>query len=194
MPAPGVRDGKTILFVGKEWERKGGPLLLNAFQSVRELVPDARLAVVGPTAPRAEVANVDWLGAVPDREQLMRLYADSSIFVMPSYCEPFGLVFLEAMANELPCVGTEIDAIPEIILDGETGLLVPAGDAEKLAWALLRLIQEPARAVEMGVAGSRRLMHSFGWAMLATSSISNCGRYWPERLPSHEAARSPRAF
>jgi glycosyltransferase involved in cell wall biosynthesis len=159
----GNRDGRTILFVGKEWERKGGPTLVEAFGLVRDRIPDARLKVVGPTRPQTDSANVEWLGAISNRSHLMRLYAESAVFVMPSLCEPFGLVFLEAMAHHLPCVGTNTDAIPEIIVHGETGLLVPVGDVEALAEALSELLAHPLRAAEMGVRGASRVASAFSW-------------------------------
>jgi glycosyltransferase involved in cell wall biosynthesis len=83
------------------------------------------------------------------------------VFAMPSLWEGFGLVFLEAMAAGKPVVSTAVSAIPEVVQDGVTGLLVPPREAESLARAILALLTDPARARCMGEAGRVRLQERF---------------------------------
>lgn len=165
--APRCDDGNTILFVGREFQRKGGPILLDAFARLRRRVPTARLLVAGPRRrPRSLPEGAFFLGPVAF-EELPALLSQSTVFAMPTLAEPFGLAFLDAMACGVPCVGTRIEAIPEIIREGETGLLVPPGDAVLLALALERFLEDPVRARAMGARG-RALVRAGGlWSHVA---------------------------
>jgi glycosyltransferase involved in cell wall biosynthesis len=145
-------DGRTIVFVGKEFARKGGHVLLEAFARVRRSFPKARLLVAGPPVPRAAPLGVAFLGFVP-LDELPSLLAQATVFALPTLAEPFGIAFLDAMACGVPCVGTRHEAIPEIVRDGVTGLLVPPGDPAALAGALERLLADPAAARAMGTRG-----------------------------------------
>jgi alpha-maltose-1-phosphate synthase len=158
-PAPGA---PTVLFVGRDFRRKGGDVLLDAFRFVRTRVPDARLVVAGTDeAPREP--GVDVLGTIRGREALAQLYEHATVFCLPSRFEPYGLVLLEAMAHGLPCVATRGDAFPEIVVEGRTGLLVPRGDASALAGALVELLEAPERARALGAAGRRRVEETLNW-------------------------------
>ena len=88
---------------------------------------------------------------------------EASIFVMPSLCEPFGLVFLEAMAYALPCIGTRIDAMPEIITDGETGFLVTPKNVNDLAEKIITLLKNVRLLESMGEKGSEKVQMNFRW-------------------------------
>lgn len=162
---PKTYDGKTILFIGMDFERKGGYVLLEAFKKVKNEIPDAKLIIIGPNKGIFKIneLGVEMLGCVKDRKIIEEQYKQASIFVMPSLCEPFGLVFLEAMAYKLPCIGTTVDAMPEIIQDGITGFLVPPGDACSLAEKMVTLLNEPEILAQMGNAGYRRVKENFSW-------------------------------
>jgi glycosyltransferase involved in cell wall biosynthesis len=160
-------EANTLVFVGKDFERKGGPTLLAAFRAVRERIPGARLLVAGPESRRGDAPGVEWLGLVRERDQVDALLAKGAAFVMPSRCEPFGLVFLEAMAHGLPCIGTTQDAMPEIIGDGETGFLVPPEDPAALAARIVELLSQPDLARSMGERGYARVRDRFQWSQVA---------------------------
>ncbi len=166
-------DGRTILFVGYQFDRKGGGYLVEAFKKVRMKIPDARLVIVGPEGqnnPRME--GVEFRGAVDDRFTLEECYNDSSIFAMPSLCEPFGLAFLEAMGHKLPCIGTTKDAMPEIIEDGVTGFTVGPADADALAAKMIQLLRNQELMTRMGEAGFRKVSEEFTWDKVADRIIS----------------------
>jgi glycosyltransferase involved in cell wall biosynthesis len=152
----------AFLFVGRMFAAKGGPDAVEAFERVRAQHPSARLWIVSHRPPPRSVAGVEWLGPL-EPDALARRYARASVFVLPTLREAFGLAFLEAMAFGLPCVGTRIEAIPEIVSDGETGLLVPPRDPAALARAMSDLLGDPVRARLLGAAGRARVEARFGW-------------------------------
>lgn len=161
-------DGKTILFVGKDVQRKGGLVLLEAFKRVKEKVPDARLVMVSSKLQKhSHKRDLKEFGiyiqGLVDKRALVYWYRRASVFVMPSLFEPFGIVFLEAMAYKLPCIGTNICAIPEIIDDGRTGFLVKPGDADKLADKLIYLLAHKEQARRMGERGRKKIERYYLW-------------------------------
>jgi len=151
----------TVLYVGSDWRRKGGDVLIDAFRRVRSEHPEARLQIVGTEEPSAE-EGVEVLGFVRDRSRLADLYARASVFCLPSRFEPYGLVAVEAMAHELPCVVTP-GALAEVVLDGETGIVVPPEDPVALAGALARLLEDPPYARRLGVNGRARVEGQLTW-------------------------------
>jgi len=157
--------GRQILFVGSDWDRKGGPDLVEAFRKVLKVYPDAQLVVAG-ASPKIDLPNCNILGPVPI-SQLAEHYARASVFCMPTRLEPFGIAFLEAMMHRLPVVATQIGAIPEIVQDGLTGELVVPGDTDALASALLGFLGNPARCQRAGEAGYRRATQIYTWEHVA---------------------------
>jgi glycosyltransferase involved in cell wall biosynthesis len=162
-PPSGSSNPVRLLFVGNRLGVKGGYDLMEVF----------RESLVG----RAElhIATGDALGEVPPGVTVHRgvraytpewfaLYAASDVFVLPTKTDPFGLVFIEAMAAGLPVVGTNVNAVPEIVEDGVTGLLVPPGDPRALAQALGRLVDAPDTRRQMGAAGRARAAELFDMA------------------------------
>ncbi len=156
----------TVLFIGNDFERKGGLQLLRAFRFVREQVPTARLVVVGTPHPIPPQDGVEVIGRVEGRSAMSRLYEEASVFCLPSFFDPFPLVLMEAMAHRLPCVATSTCGVLEIVLDGETGVMVPRDDAmvTSIAATLTELLLDPARAAHLGDAGRQRVEERFLWS------------------------------
>jgi glycosyltransferase involved in cell wall biosynthesis len=167
--APGAGEHPpTVLFVGRQFERKGGDLLLAAFKTVRERVPDARLVIIGPERLDVQQAGVDFVGFLEKdradhRARLLDAYANADVFCLPTRFEPFGIVYLEAMYFGLPCVGTSAWAVPEMIADQVSGYTVPVGDVNALSDRLVRLLTDSSLAHRMGEAGRARAENHFTW-------------------------------
>jgi glycosyltransferase involved in cell wall biosynthesis len=182
-PGPHARawDRPRFLFVGRDFERKGGPELLRAWPAVTAQRPDAELLVVGPRSVGGEPpAGVTLLGPI-DRSTddgeaaFLDAYRRATAFVLPSLYEPFGIVLLEAMMHGLPCVAADRCAMPEIVEDGVSGRVVDPTDSHALAGALLALIA-PETAQRMGAAGQRRLRERFTWPTVADRILSELTR------------------
>lgn len=170
-PAPFSRfdGGITVGIVGRLTPWKGQHIFLEAAAKVREQFPQARFQIVGAalfdegdyeqqlhalTAQLGLEDAVEWLGFrsdVPELVMQMDVLAHAS-----TTGEPFGQVIIEGMAAGKPVVATNGGGVPEIVLDGETGYLVPMGDAAALAEAILKLCNAPENAVAMGTAGRKR--------------------------------------
>jgi len=159
-------QSKQIIFIGQNsaFERKGGPQLLRAFELVRKEIREAELLLVGVSEKRQiNQEGVRVLGFIKERSKVEELLEGASVFAMPSICEPWGLVFLEAMAYKLPCIGTNTDAMPEIIRDGHTGFIVPPNDHKALADRITTLLSDEELMRKMGERGYERVKSTFTW-------------------------------
>jgi glycosyltransferase involved in cell wall biosynthesis len=151
--APGtpreLRGGPVrILFVGGNLERKGGTHLLEAVARMGDL--DVQLDLVTWDSPRPQPRVQVHQGLQPNSPELMDLYHAADIFCLPTMGDCLPMVLSEAGAAGLPVVSTNVAAIPEIVRDGESGLLVPPGDPVALASALRALVENPALRLSMG--------------------------------------------
>lgn len=154
-------DAGRIVFVGIDWDRKGGPTLLSAFDKIAARFPQATLTIAGCSPPLSN-PRAQAIGLVP-RTNVSNLLADASIFCLPSVVEPSAVASVEAMAFKLPVVATSVGGFPGMVEDGKTGLLVPPNDADALAAALSELLADPERTRAMGQAGYRRGRDLFTW-------------------------------
>ena len=154
---------RKILFVGKGFKGKGLDTLLQAFTTVMARIPDAQLTIVGPKEADICGDGVNYLGRIADRNTVRNLYYQHSLFIMPSRFEPLGQVFLEAMSCQLPCIGTTIDAMPEIIDHDRTGFTIEPGDSVRLAEYIVKLFGDPQLAARMGQAGFKKLQKKYTW-------------------------------
>jgi phosphatidylinositol alpha-mannosyltransferase len=173
-PLPQFTDGRlNILFLGRMDDRKGFPYLLNAFSIVQQRIPSARLVVAGgytedDIAPyRRQVAeqnvrDVVFVGRVADADK-PRYYKSCHVFCAPSTgFESQGIVLLEAMAAGRALVASDIPGYRSVISDGQEGLLVPPRDEEKLAAALIGLLESPDLRAQLGQCGLQRVQrHSW---------------------------------
>jgi len=160
-------ENPNILFVGKDFTRKGGKYLLEAFSIVRRELPNATLTIIGPKLAFVP-DGVRCLGPLSKAsrtgmDRLLDEYSSASLFVMPSLYEPFGVVFAEAMAHKLPCIGTDICAIPEIIEDGITGYVVPPEDSQSLSGRMISLLKNPDKCRTFGDKGHAKYLTEFTW-------------------------------
>jgi glycosyltransferase involved in cell wall biosynthesis len=190
VPDPPCRRSSStfeFLFVGTDFERKGGFDVVEAFGQIAGDHPGARLTVVGPDphAPSPDPFARSWVEpkrreralttlerleredlirrrALESRETLLQeLYPRADAFVMPSLAEGFGFTNVEAMSMGLPVITSDVGPMPEAVEDGETGILVPPGDVEALSEAMSRLASNPDSAVRMGAAGRESFLERF---------------------------------
>lgn len=154
----------NLLFVGYDFGYKGGADLLAAFAIARESIPELTLTVVGPGADQVPTTpGVQRTGLIRDRNALLACYREADLFVMPSLCDSFGFVFLEAMTQGVPCIGTDLNAMPEIIAHEHTGYVVPVRNPRVLADAILRFYAEPENRLRMGRASLERVRLHYTW-------------------------------
>jgi glycosyltransferase involved in cell wall biosynthesis len=155
------RDPNMVLFPHTNYRLKGGPVLMEAFARVVQQFPKAQLVVAGPSPELAHGPNVRALGVVRDRNELLSLYRRASVVVLPTLNDNFPRVLFEAMVHGLPCIATSVGGIPEQILDGETGYVVPPGDADSLARRICSVLGSSERRCAMGRAGRAHVLSSF---------------------------------
>ena len=190
-------DRPTIVFVGRITRQKGLPHLLRACEQLPADVqvilcagapdtPEIKAEVEGLVARlREKRTGVVWIEEMLPRPELIAVLAASDVFVCPSVYEPLGIVNLEAMAVGLPVVGSATGGIPDVIVDGETGLLVPIDQVQDgtgtpidparfeadLAERLTTLVTDTEAAKAMGQAARRRVEEHFAWEAIAQRTM-----------------------
>jgi glycosyltransferase involved in cell wall biosynthesis len=178
---PGLVRKKVIGIVGRLAEQKGHKVLLEAMTEVIKEVPDAILLVIGEGPDREKLERIAKIGGLEDKvcflgaksqEDVFRLYGTMDVFAMPSLYEGFGLTAAEAMAASLPVVGTQIIGLSEVTVDGETGYLVPPGNAQALTVKLITLLKDPEKRARMGQAGYEWVKANFSMEMFSESMLS----------------------
>ncbi len=174
----------VVLSVARQYRRKDTRSLLEAFARLARRYPEAQLRVVGggPELPRLQAAarelglgdRIAFLGEVADDQAVRREYLGADVFCLPSLQEGFGIVFLEAMAASLPVVAARAAATPEVVPDGEAGILVPPRDPAALAAALGRLLDDPPLRRRLGEAGRLRV-ERYDWKVVAGEFLKALG-------------------
>jgi len=187
-----------VLFVGRITRQKG---ILHLVRAIRHLKPGVQVVLCAGApdtdaiakemttlvdeAKREAAAKVVWIPEMLPKEVVIALYSHAAVFVCPSVYEPFGIINLEAMACETPVIAAEVGGIPEIVVPGETGILVPfeaegGGSAEPrdperysraLASAINELMGAPERRTAMGKASRARVLANFSWQYIARVTL-----------------------
>jgi phosphatidylinositol alpha-1,6-mannosyltransferase len=170
---------------------KGHDQLLLAWPRVLAEVPDASLVIVGrgddverlhmKAAALGIGRNVYFPGFLPDAA-VRSVMRHAALFAMPSRGEGFGLVYLQAMRAGIPCLGSRDDAAVDVIVDGETGLLVPKQDPEAIAGAVARLLTDETMRRRMGDAGRRRFESTFTYPRFRARLATTLVRAFPAAL------------
>lgn len=165
-----------ILFSSKMidvWTQKGGPLLLDGFALARRQNPALHLSLVGHDDYSRLAAGADGVSAYGyvTWDELVELFRRAALFAMPALQEPWGLVYLEALACRTPVLGLDRLAFPEISGDGAFGFICPAATPESVAATLLDAMSSPARLAEMGARGQRHVRENFSWPRTAAKLV-----------------------
>ncbi len=182
-----------VLFVGRITRQKG---IVHLVRALPQIDPDVQIVLCAGAPDTQEIAaemgaavaaasaarpGVIWIRDMLPREDVIPLYSEAAVFCCPSIYEPFGIINLEAMACGTPVVASKVGGIPEVVVDGETGLLVPVEQQDiapyepvaptafsrDLAAALNRLLGDPALRDRMSVAGRARVEAHFAWDAIA---------------------------
>jgi len=181
-PIEKFADGKlNILFVSRLEKRKGLNYLIEAFKQVKQEIPNSRLIIVGPgtrlrrgyerEVRRSGLEDVVFIGFVP-YEELPRYYKTADVFCAPAIGrESFGLILLEAMAVGKPIVASDIEGYASVLTHNVEGLLVPPGDKEMLARALISLLADGSLCREMGAKGRAKAL-GYSWERVAQSVLN----------------------
>ncbi|HAB39531.1 MAG TPA: hypothetical protein DCE52_16290 [Rhodobacteraceae bacterium] len=178
----------NILFVGRDWERKGGPLAYDAFLLLKEKIPHATFTIVGPTVQPVFGDGVIFEGFLRkhkffERRKIKKLYLEASLFCTPSVCETWGLVYVEAAASGLPIIGTHEWAMPDIVINGKTGVLVKERTQEALCDAMYEVLCDPLSAQRMGSAAISHVDQVLDWPNVADRIIAAIS---PESLQNRQ--------
>ncbi|WP_131104928.1 glycogen synthase [Ornithinimicrobium sufpigmenti] len=192
---------RTVAFLGRITRQKGLPYLLRA---LRQLDDDVQVVLLAgaPDTPEIErevvglvdqlrtdrgegAAPVVWIGEMLPRDKVIAVLSHATVFLCPSVYEPLGIVNLEAMACGAAVVATATGGIPEVVVDGETGWLVPIEQVtdgtgtpvdedafvEDLGAAVVEAVSDPQEAARRGAAGRRRAVESFAWSTIAERTV-----------------------
>jgi glycosyltransferase involved in cell wall biosynthesis len=176
-----VWEHPRFLFVGVDWERKGGPLLLRAFSRLRQRLPAATLDLVGGH-PRIDQPGVNAHGELSrarreDRDLLADLFRRATCMAVPSQIEPFGIVYVEAGSSGIPSIVSAVGGARDIV-GAEGGIVVAPGDEDGLLAAMLTL-SEPATAQRMGKAAQQRAA-LYTWEKVAERLLRALGLRLPD--------------
>lgn len=166
-----LKQGNKILFVGKNFNRKGGFHVVEAFKELLKKMPNAELYVAGPTEnPISEnIAGYHFLGSC-NRNQLNDLYNKCDVFAMPSYFEAFGIVFVEALTFGLPCLVRRCQDMPYIIDHGKTGFVIDDDNVHVTANYLFTMLND--ETFKQNVVSQREFFRSYySWDTVARRII-----------------------
>lgn len=156
-----IYTNQKILFVGIDWERKGGPELIEAFKLVLVKYPEASLTIAG-AKPEIQIENCKVLGKIKPTE-LNSFYETATLFCMPTRVEPFGIAFLEAMQASLPIIGTNVGAVPDFLQNDWNGILVEPGDVQGIANGIIKLLDNPSLCKLYGERNFNLIQERYSW-------------------------------
>jgi starch synthase len=192
----GVDAGKPyVLFVGRITRQKG---VTNLVDAIRYMPPDIQVVLCAGAPDTPEIAaelrqkvedarkdhpHIIWIEKMISKSEAIQLYSHARVFVCPSVYEPFGIINLEAMACEAPVVGSSTGGIKEVVVDGETGYLVPFEQdrngfptepdtfARDFGEKVSDLLADPEKCRRFGAAGRKRVEEKFSWTAIADQTI-----------------------
>lgn len=199
-----------VLFVGRITRQKG---IIHLVRAIEHIGRDAQVVLCAGAPDTPEIASemrsavatakkahgrVIWVEEMVPKKDVIELYGHAAVFCCPSVYEPFGIINLEAMACETAVVASKVGGIPEIIVDGKTGWLVPykptsdldteprdpAGFSRDMAGRINELLSDPAKCDAMGVAGRQRVEDVFSWRAIAEKTVD-----YYKRLVSHQRVK-----
>ncbi len=161
---------KNILFVGVDWVRKGGPVLLKVFEKVLQKHKDASLTIIGCSPENIMLPNCKVLGKIP-KDKLAPYYNNAAVFCLPTLREPFGIVFVEAMHYKLPVIANNIGSIPDMVINDFNGYLID-NKVEDYANQICKLFDDPEKCKQLGENGYAHAQSKFKWELVGKTMKS----------------------
>jgi glycosyltransferase involved in cell wall biosynthesis len=191
-------EEKIVVYVGRFVREKGIHILLNAASVILAEEPNTKFVIVGGGQRDRFQKFVQWYGlgdkvlftGFMANRSLHEVYRIADVAVFPSLYEPFGIVALEGMAAGIPVVASDAGGLKEVVLHDKTGTLSYAGNAESLAWAVLRVLRDPDRAKKLQGAARDRIDQDFTWDLLAEQTLAIYDKVWAEFLESYWAEKT----
>jgi glycosyltransferase involved in cell wall biosynthesis len=176
-PAKEKYSSHEILFVGFDWIRKGGPLLLEAFETIKKKIPDAVLNIVG-CSPNITMPGVNVIGILKkscreECQKLELLYRRANCFCILPQFDPFPNVLLEAGITSTPVVSLKNGSRADAVREGQTGMLIETAKAAHVAEALVYILSNPDVAERMGQAARKFIGENYTWPSIARKLIQN---------------------
>ena len=160
---------QQILFNGSDFERKGGNLVLAAFKQVKQVIPNAKLVIIGRKILIEESGIIN-LGNISASE-LRKLFLNTDLVVAPAYCDPFPAFLLEAMNYGVPCVVTNKDGMPEIVEDQVDGIVISEIEKNILAEQIINLLLNPTLLESFSQAARWKLRTKYKWDNIANRML-----------------------
>ena len=175
-------ESSIVLYVGWMIAEKGVLDLLDAFQHLHGKCSHARLRMVGPLFPGADYwqrqaeqrgieEKVEFAGPIHDRQALIHEFRSAEVFVLPSHAEGFPVAMLEAMSQGLPCVGSSVGGIPDILDHGAAGVIVPPRNPTAIANALQILLTDPSKRQAFSSIATERVHSEYTEAVFSSSYL-----------------------
>jgi len=168
-------SSRNILFVGTEWQRKGGPILLKVFAIVLKKFPDATLTIIGCKPANISIPNCNVIGYIP-LESVAKYYNLANIFCLPTLRDPFPNVLIEAMNYRLPIVVNNIGGIPDMIINDYNGYLID-NNVNDYAEAICKLFDNPEKCKQMGENGYQYAQSKFTWELVGKTIKDNIDKW-----------------
>jgi len=156
---------RRMLFNASDFKRKGGDLVLAAFQQVRQVIPDATLVAIGGRLPEAE--GIENLGHIGSREELQNLLLNLDLVLAPAYCDPFPVLPMEAMNFGVPCIVSDCDGNPDIVDHQVNGIMLTQPEPDRLAKEIITLLNHPTQLQSMSVQARKKIKNQLNWNKIA---------------------------
>jgi len=168
---------KQILFNSSDFLRKGGDIVIEAFKKVKNIIPDAKLVMIGRRINPLNINHIDGvenIGKISSPEKMKSLFAETDLVIAPARCEPLGIFLLDSMENGVPCVITAGDGngMPEFLENWVDGVVIPDSDPELIANAMIKLLNDPDKLSLMSQAAIYKMQNKLNWDNIANEIIN----------------------
>lgn len=157
---------RQILFNGSDFDRKGGDILLAAFQKVKQAIPNSKLVIIGKKIHTRQPGVIN-PGKLSSAAEMQQLFLSSDLVVAPSRCDPFPAFLLEALNYGVPCIVPNQDGMPELISDRHDGIVVDPMTPDHLANQIIQLLPDTSRLGAMSTKAREKIAHKFNWKAIA---------------------------